>query len=132
MAGFWMILMSKLTNYAICRLTVAFSWFYHGLVPKLLGPHPDEIAMSMAIGLSQQDAVRLGIAAGAAEIVFAVSLLVFWRHRWPLVISAVSMICLLIFVAVSVPTFLSGAFNAVTTNLCVFALSVVALRLRPE
>ena len=132
MAGFWMILMSKLTNYAICRLTVAFSWFYHGLVPKLLGPHPDEIAMSMAIGLSQQDAVRLGIAAGAAEIVFAVTLLAFWRHRWPLVISAVSMICLLIFVAVSVPTFLSGAFNAVTTNLCVLALSVVALRLRPE
>ena len=132
MAGFWMILVSKLTNYAICRLTVAFSWFYHGLVPKLLGPHPDEIAMSMAIGLSQQDAVRLGIAAGAAEIVFAVTLLAFWRHRWPLVISAVSMICLLIFVAVSVPTFLSGAFNAVTTNLCVLALSVVALRLRPE
>lgn len=124
--------MSNLSNYAICRLSVAFTWFYHGLVPKLLGPHSDEIAMNMAIGLSQQDAVRLGLAAGAAEIVFAVTLLVFWRHRWPLLISAVSMICLLIFVAVTVPTFLSGAFNAVTTNLCGLALSVVALRLRPE
>lgn len=124
--------MSKLSNYAICRLSVAFAWFYHGLVPKLLGPHPDEIAMSMAFGLSRQNAIQLGLVAGAAEIAFAVAILVFWRQRWPLLLSAVSMIGLLVFVAVAAPAFLVGAFNAVTTNLCVLALSVVAIRLRPE
>ena len=117
-----------MSTYAICRLAIAFVWLYHGLVPKLLGPHEDELAMNLSLGLSLESATQLSIAAGAFEVVFGVVVLVLWRHRWPLHFTAASMVGLLLFVAVLSPGLLAGAFNPVTTNLCVLALAMVALK----
>lgn len=114
----------------LCRGTVAFTWFYHGLVPKLLGPEPDELAMVMATGLPEVTAIRASHIAGIAEIIFAVSILVFWRHTWPMWISLLMMPVLLGFVVLYTPQFLGTAFNPVTTNLAVAALSAIAIRLQ--
>ncbi|TXS93620.1 hypothetical protein FVW59_05260 [Parahaliea aestuarii] len=111
----------------MCRLCVAFVWLYHGLVPKLLGPHRDELVMNMALGLSEEQAIRLATAAGILEVLVGVSVLACWRQRWPLLLTAVAMPGLLVFVAVWVPDLLWGAFNPVTTNLCATALAIVAL-----
>ena len=127
--GSCILVLSKLSAYSICRLSIAFVWFYHGIVPKLLGPHSDELAMNMSLGLSHENAVLVSTVAGVLEVLFGAVVLVLWRQRWPLVVTAVAMVGLLIFVAVSVPTLLSGAFNPVTTNLCVLALAIVALKL---
>jgi hypothetical protein len=35
----------------LCNATVAGIWLYQRLVPKLLWPHPDEVAMSQAFGI---------------------------------------------------------------------------------
>lgn len=116
----------KTSAYILCRLTIAFVWLYHGIVPKLLGPHEDELAMNMALGLTLNEATWVAYCAGVSEVVFAACVLIFWKQRWPLQLSAIGMIVLLAFVAVVQPVFLMAAFNPVSTNLSVLVLSLVA------
>ncbi len=114
----------------LCRAAVAFVWFYHGLVPKLLGPAPDELLMDRAFGLTGNAAVHLAYAAGTCEIIFAVVVLRVRHREWPLWLTIAAMVGLLMFAAWSAPSLLSGAFNPVSTNVCVAALSGVALLLQ--
>jgi len=116
-------------NYVILRLTIAFVWIYHGVVPKLLGPHADEIAMNTAAGFTVSQAKAVAYVGGAGEVLFGLVILLLWQKRWPLVCSAAAMVLLLLFVVAVQPSLLLGAFNPVTTNLCVFVLSWVALRM---
>ena len=116
-------------SYAVCRGTIAFVWFYHGLVPKLLYLHEDELAMSMAAGFSRPAAVQLAIIGGALEIAMSVVVLLFWRQRWPLLLTVVAMVGLLIFVILVQPILLGAAFNPATTNVAVTALAIVSLHL---
>jgi uncharacterized membrane protein YphA (DoxX/SURF4 family) len=111
----------------ICRIAIAFVWIYQGIFPKLLGPHPDEIAMGMAFGLTEQDALLSSYASGAMEIVFGLLVLWLYRMRWPYVVTAAAMVVLFLFTAVYAPQWLYSAFNSTTLNLAVFALSIVAL-----
>ena len=64
------------------RLGLVLVWVYAGLVPKLLGPHPEELALSAAAlppGVSARTAV---LALGATEVAFGLLLLVGWHRRW--------------------------------------------------
>lgn len=126
----WVVAMAS--SYAIARGVIAFVWFYHGLVPKLLGPHKDELAMNMALGLSRESAVWLANIGGILELIMAAAVLTFWRRQWPLLVTAAAMVGLLLFVLVTQPLLLMGAFNPVTTNLTVLALAVIALRLHAQ
>ncbi|BFM08699.1 DoxX-like family protein [Halioxenophilus aromaticivorans] len=114
------------------RVTVAFVWIYHGVFPKLLGPHPDELAMNMATGMSHEQAHAVAMLGGIGEVIFGLGVLILWRQRWPLVLSAVAMAVLLAFVIGYYPVVLTAAFNPVTTNIGVLALSLVAYSLRPQ
>jgi hypothetical protein len=122
---------SRLGPYAICRVSIAFVWLYHGLVPKLLGPHEDELAMNMTLGLSQADAVRLAYFSGVIELAIGAGILLLWRQRWPLTFAALAMIGLLLFSIVALPSLSLGAFNPVTTNSSVLALTIVAHQMYP-
>lgn len=123
-----MAIHSRVSTYAICRLSIAFIWCYHGIVPKLLGPHADELIMNMSLGLSAGQAVVLAKVAGLVEVFIGLSVLVFWRRRWPLYTTVFAMLALLVFVVLVTPAMLTGAFNPVSTNLGMIALAVVALR----
>ncbi|WP_303606694.1 DoxX-like family protein [Marinobacter sp. 1_MG-2023] len=114
-------------SYAVCRGTIAFIWFYQGLIPKLLYMHQDELAMNMAAGFSRPDAVKLATIGGALEIAMSVAILIFWRQRWPMLLTLFAMIGLLAFVILVQPMLLGAAFNPVTTNVAVAALSIVSL-----
>ena len=122
--------MRNLTNLspnAISRSAIAFVWLYHGLVPKLLGPHRDEIAMNQALGLGREAAVVMATTAGIAEILMAIAVVVFWRERWPMILTIIAMVGLLVYSLVLTPDLALGAFNPVTINVCVIALALVAL-----
>ena len=108
-------------------LTVAGIWLYQGLVPKLLGPHPDEVAMSMAFGIPQNLQAPVSHAAGAGEVLLGLLILLLPHRAWPQILSAVSTAVLLAFVVIYVPHFLAGAFNPVVMNVASIALSIVAL-----
>lgn len=76
--------------HGVVRLSLALVWVYQGLVPKLLGPHPVERSLSGALlpaGVPVDGAL---LALGAAEVLLGVALLATWRRRWPLVVSAVA------------------------------------------
>lgn len=121
---------STFLSYAVCRCTIAFVWFYHGLVPKLIDPHEDELAMSMAIGLSRSGAEMMATIGGVVEIAISIAVLAFWRQRWPLLLTLAAMVGLLGFVVMFQPVLLGAAFNPMTTNIAVIALSVVGLHLQ--
>ncbi|ASP37930.1 hypothetical protein CHH28_04220 [Bacterioplanes sanyensis] len=118
--------------YALCRVSVAFVWLYHGLVPKLLYMDANEVAMSMAAGFSHAEAVLLANIAGVAEVGMALAVLLCWRQRWPLQLTVVAMILLLAMVTFVKPVLLTGAFNPVTTNVTAAVLAYLGLQLQPN
>lgn len=63
---------------------------------------------------------------GAGEILFSVMLLCSWNVRPVLVLNALLMLAALIAVAASSPHYLVGAFNPVSLNTVVIALSAIA------
>jgi len=113
--------------YGISRVGVAFIWIYHGLVPKLLVPNSDERAMLIASGASTQNLAAWLTAIGFAEIGFGLCMLVLWRNRFLFHVTVALMVIALAAVAVRSPQYLVGAFNPVTLNAAVIALSVIGL-----
>lgn len=111
----------------VCRYSVAGIWFYQGLVPKLLGPHADEVIMTKAFGIPENLQSAASYAAGAAEIGLALCILLLTGKVWPQWVSAVAMLVLLAFVAIYVPSYMLGAFNPVVMNVASFALSLIAI-----
>jgi hypothetical protein len=108
--------------YALARLAVVFVWLWHGLVPKLLFRDPDELLMLQATGLSPATLPLIG----GAELLAGIVGLVFWRWRSYLAFTAIGMLIALLTVALRSPQYLRAAFNPVTLNACVLALSGVA------
>lgn len=111
----------------IARLVVSFVWLYHGLVPKLLFLHPDELLPLLGAGFSHQKAGAAVMFAGWAEIALGLAILCAWRSRWPLWITFVLMPLAAVGVALTAPALLVAAFNPVTLNLTVFAIALIAL-----
>lgn len=111
----------------VARIGLAFVFAYHGLVPKLLRPHPDELTVLTAGGISAAHAVTIVMVTGVAEILFALVLLAFWNHRWPIILSIAAMFVALIGVTVNAPHQLSAAFNPVSLNMAVVCLAVIDL-----
>jgi hypothetical protein len=113
--------------HGVARAGLAFIFAYHGLVPKLLARDPDEIAMLRDAGIAEPN---IGSALGAlavAELALALCLLLFWRRRWPAIISLALMVLATIGVAMVSPRYLSGAFNPISLNTAVACLASVDL-----
>ena len=113
--------------YAFSRVIVAFVWIYHGLIPKVLFENHDESVMLVAAGVAREHLTIALRALGFAEIAFGVVLLAAWNARLPLIVTVVLMIGALFSVAVQAPEYLVAAFNPVTLNIAMIALSVIGL-----
>jgi hypothetical protein len=118
--------------YTVSRFTVATVFLYQGLVPKLLARDPDELRMLGRIGLGDGDSGGAMQVVGAFELGLSLVLFVFWRSRWPLVLSIGLMPVALLGVGLTAPEYLSRAFNPVSLNLGVAALGVAALAALPD
>jgi hypothetical protein len=111
--------------HAIARLTLGFVWIYHGLVPKLLLHHADEILLLRSAGVRPEATLMVLRALGCLEVVFGLTLLLLWRRRWPFLTTIVAMIVAGLGVALTSPASLGAAFNPVTLNTLVVALAAV-------
>jgi len=111
----------------IARLTLAGVWVYQGAVPKLFGPHADELAMVEQGGVSATAAPLVVQAVGWIEVAFGLTMLLFFHSRWPLVSTIVLMVGATIGVAVNSPQFLHAAFNPVSLNVLMIATAVIGL-----
>jgi uncharacterized membrane protein YphA (DoxX/SURF4 family) len=113
--------------HGIARVGLAAVFVYHGLVPKILGPDPQELQMLGDVGVPAAIIGQAVLALGIAEVVFAVGLLVLWHSRWPAAICAAFAIVSTAIVAVASPRYLGAAFNPVTLNFGVLCLALVDL-----
>ena len=111
--------------YAICRCMVAFVWIYHGLVPKLIFHHVDEVSMTQALHIEFMDTMTTLSVIGWCEIAFGFFVLITWRIRQVLLLNMLIMAGALVHVAFTSPHFLIAAFNPVTLNLLMIALSFI-------
>ena len=113
--------------HGFARISLAVIFAYHGLVPKLLGPNADEVAMMREAGVALRDTGGALTALGILELLFAASLLIFWRRRWPSVFCFGLMLLATLVVAVNSPRYFAGAFNPFTLNLAIGCLAVIDL-----
>ena len=118
--------------YALSRGTMAFIWFYHGLVPKLLYHDKIELDLLSRIGTPPESLHAAVTLAGSVEISFALLLVVLWRRSWPLWVTFILMIVGIPVVAMSAPEYLSAAFNPLTLNLSIAALALIAIVARRD
>jgi len=114
-------------THACARGTVAMVFAYHGLVPKLLMRDADEMSMLRDARIPSDWLPTALSATGIAELAFAFLLLWYWRDRWPSVVSLVLMAAATVAVVASSPRYLAAAFNPLTLNLSVAALSFLDL-----
>jgi uncharacterized membrane protein YphA (DoxX/SURF4 family) len=113
--------------YALSRLTVAFVWLYHGLIPKLLYPNSDELSMLRDAGIPNVHLPAVLSSLGIIEVCVALALVFFWKSRWPLWFTSLAMVSAVLTVGITSPSFLSAAFNPVTLNLSVATLALIGL-----
>lgn len=114
--------------HAVARIAIAAVWIWHGMVPKLLFHNVDERIMLARSRLPAAllPAALLPVALnafGAAEVAFGLLMLLAWSTRWLFVFNAALMLLALAAVAVQSPAYLQAAFNPVTLNLAMVALS---------
>ncbi|SHF91691.1 DoxX-like family protein [Ornithinibacillus halophilus] len=105
-----------------------FIWLYHGLVPKLIFMHPDEVTMiTNVIPLTFDQAKLLAYIAGGLEIAFA-GIWLFYRNKRRLFqIQTVIFPFLMVGAIFSEPAYLQQPFNPLTFNLALAVLSLIGL-----
>jgi hypothetical protein len=113
--------------YALSRGTIAFIWFYHGLIPKLLYHDKVELDLLSRIGTAPGNLHAAATLAGVVEILFAVMLIILWRHSWPLWTTLALMLIGIPVVAISAPEYLTAAFNPLTLNISLAVLALIAI-----
>ena len=113
--------------HGVARAGLALIFAYHGLVPKLLGRHADEMAMLRDAGVGVESTWAVLATLGIAELLLALCLVIFWRRRWPPWLCLAVMGVATIGVAVTSPRYLGAAFNPLSLNLAVACLAVIDL-----
>jgi hypothetical protein len=119
--------MRQALTYAISRSVVAFIWIYHGLIPKIVFADPDESSMLLSAGFSADHLGMVRASIGLFEAVIGLVMLLAWNARSFFSLTILLMIAALFAVAIQAPGYLVGAFNPVTLNLGMIALSVIGL-----
>ena len=113
--------------HALAAATIAFVWMRHGVVPKLAGPHPDELAMLLEAGVSEPWLRPVTQILGAVELAFGLAFLPLARRRWPWLLTIALMATATVGVLVNSPDRAVAAFNPVTLNLLLAVLAAIGL-----
>jgi hypothetical protein len=114
-------------SHAVLKGTLGFVWIYQGLVPKLLGPHADELRMLANAGVAAAWRPATARGLGALEIALGLAMLLLPRSAAPIALTIVLMGLALAGVAATSPAFLGAAFNPVSLNVAVLAVAIGAL-----
>lgn len=108
------------------RAALAFVFFYHGLIPKILFPSEIEFMFVKLHGLPI-DALLFSQIAGGLEIILAGLIMTMRLTMWPVYIAMFLLFALLIDVAIVMPELLVEAFNPVSINTAGLALGLIVM-----
>jgi hypothetical protein len=115
----------------IARLTLAFIWLYHGIVPKLVGV-TGEVEIATRLGVPATLAPVFTAAAAIVEIALGLALLLLPNARALLALSGALAVGLGVLAVVRIPELLLAPFQPVTIGVAMAALAAVALRADKE
>ena len=113
--------------HALTAAAVAFVWMWEGILPKLGGPHPDELAMLRAAGVPETWSTPLTYLAGVMEIAIGLAFLACARQRWPWLLTILAMVVAAVGVLITSPHLARAPFNPVTLNVSLAVLAIVGL-----
>ena len=110
----------------ISRLSVAFVYFYHGLIPKIIWLDDVEVLMDEAhnIGIKSETIALIG---GITEITLSLAIIFFKKSLLPIYLAIGLFVVLLIDVAIMLPELLIKAFNPLTINTVCLALCLIVI-----
>lgn len=113
------------TTYGLSIL-FAFIWIYHGLVPKIIGNHPEERRMVVSLlpfDTSQISTVMICI--GITEVLFGVLWLIYQKKKHLFALQLAIFPLLTIAAIIAAPEAIIHPFSPVTFNLSLFVLSLI-------
>ena len=115
----------------ICRLSLGAVWLYEGLVPKLLFVRADEVELVRCSGIYFGTPESFLQLLGAAQVVFAVWLLIGFAERLAVAIATLGMWALIVLVAMANPSMLTDPYGALIKDLCLTACAYTVWSLSP-
>lgn len=118
--------------HGLAAATAFFVWMWHGVVPKLAGPHPDELALLFAAGVPETWLAPVARLAGIAEAALGLAFIPFARHRWPWLLTILLMTAAAAGVLLTSPSMAAAPFNPVTLNLLFAVLAGIGLLSLPD
>lgn len=118
--------------HALAAIAISFVWMWHGLVPKLAGPHPDELAMLLEAGVSESWTRPVAQIVGVAELVFGLAFLPLASRRWPWLLTMALMAAATVGVLVNSPGRALAAFGPMTLNVLLAVIAAIGLLSLPD
>ncbi|UFJ41865.1 DoxX-like family protein [Brevibacillus humidisoli] len=118
--------------YSFAKIALGFVWLWEGLVPKLLFPSAEELALVANTGLAWWDATHFVPFLGVCEILLGLILLIGWLPR---LCATASLLLLLFFTAVLpwfAPELLYHPYGALSKNLGLLVCSLIVLFVSQE
>ena len=115
----------------ISRLSLGLVWFYEGLVPKLLFVRPDQVELVRRSGLYFGTPEFFLQLLGAAQVAFAIWLLIGFRERLAVAVGTLGMWILIVLVAMANPSMLTDPYGALVKDLCLTACAYTVWSLAP-
>ena len=106
----------------------AFIWLYQGLIPKIIGMHPEERAMvGSTFSFSESQLTVAVLIIGALEVLFGLLWLCYPRKKQLFTLQLILFPILTIAAVIAVPSTAIHPFNPVTFNLALIVLSAIGL-----
>ena len=118
-------------SYNLSRFAIAFIWLYHGLIPKLIFRHATELEL-INQGPVLGSAELTLMLAGIAEVLIGIGVVIFWKQAWPIYLSLVGFVALLIASVVISPGHVVHAFNPITLTVSAILFCLIQISLRSE
>ncbi|PJN90652.1 DoxX-like family protein [Bacillus sp. mrc49] len=118
---------------AIVTMLFVFIWLYHGLIPKMIAKHPEEVSMlSSLTSLDGTAAVKGVEIIGVLEILFAVVWLLYRKKRHLLIVQIIIFPLLTISALIANPSLASHPFTPLTFNASLWVLSIISFLLATD
>ncbi len=111
----------------IANFTIAATWVYHGVFPKLLYMETGELSMVSASGIFKGIEREAVYTIGAAEVIFGLAFIFFGRLRILHWLNISALIILGIGAAIVQPDIYIYPFNPATTAFGIMGLSTIML-----
>ncbi|MBO0992101.1 DoxX-like family protein [Bacillus sp. SD088] len=110
-----------------------FIWLYHGLVPKIFHPHPEEISMmTNLLPIQLQAAQTLTALIGIVEILYGLCLVIARKKRKWYILQMFAFPILGCSAIIANPDYLAHPFSPLTFNLALIVLSILGFLLHKD